>query len=97
MGAQVLVESTVFTGVKYPVCSRGEFAYSILAGSFTDDTGVVDSDDVGYAVVNDVEFGSGANTAEAGTLKSVPYSYKLLGSAAVKAAVVGTAGNTLKL
>lgn len=49
----------------------------------------------GYAVANGNDFGSGENAAEAGTLKSVPYDYTLLGSAKVKAAVVGTAGQTL--
>ncbi|KAG0161410.1 hypothetical protein PDIDSM_8944 [Penicillium digitatum] len=49
----------------------------------------------GYAVANDNDFGSGKNVAAAGTLKSVPYGYNLLGSAKVKAAVVGTAGQTL--
>jgi hypothetical protein len=34
--------------------------------------------------------------AETGTLTSVPYEYSLLGSGSVKAAVVGTAGNTLR-
>lgn len=53
------------------------------------------STDSGYAVANDNDFGDGENTAEAGTLKSVPYDYNLLGSAKVEAAVVGTAGQTL--
>jgi pectate lyase len=53
------------------------------------------STDSGYAVSNDNDFGSGSNTALAGSLKSVPYSYSLVGSAKVKAAVVGTAGQTL--
>ncbi|KAK5944518.1 hypothetical protein PMZ80_003800 [Knufia obscura] len=50
--------------------------------------------DDGFAVSNDNDFGSGENTAAAGDA-SVPYEYTLLGSAAVKAAVVGTAGATL--
>ncbi|CAI7618085.1 unnamed protein product [Penicillium discolor] len=53
------------------------------------------STDSGYAVANDNDFGSGENAAEAGTLKSVPYKYDLLGSTKVKASVVGTAGQTL--
>lgn len=53
------------------------------------------STDAGFAVSVDNDFGSGTNTATAGTLKTVPYSYTKLGSANVKAAVVGTAGNTL--
>lgn len=51
----------------------------------------------GYAVVRDVDLGIGTNEAPAGTLTSVPYSYTLLGSAKVKAAVVGVAGATLTL
>ncbi|CAG7988011.1 unnamed protein product [Penicillium salamii] len=72
-GAQVLVESNVFSGSKKPLYST----------------------DGGYAVANDNDFGSGSNAASAGTLKSVPYSYSLLGSSKVKSAVVGTAGQTL--
>ncbi|KAF2682659.1 polysaccharide lyase family 1 protein [Lentithecium fluviatile CBS 122367] len=51
----------------------------------------------GYAVVRDVDLGVGTNEAPVGTLTSVPYSYTLLGSAKVKAAVVGVAGATLSL
>lgn len=53
------------------------------------------STDGGYAVANDNDFGTGENTATAGTLTSVPYSYSLVGSGNVKSAVVGTAGQTL--
>lgn len=53
------------------------------------------STDDGYAVANDNDFGDGENTAEKGTLTSVPYSYSLVGSGSVKSAVVGTAGQTL--
>lgn len=53
------------------------------------------STDSGYAVASDNDFGSGANEALAGTLKTVPYAYTKLANTAVKAAVVGTAGNTL--
>ncbi|KAH8430571.1 pectate lyase family protein [Aspergillus melleus] len=52
-------------------------------------------DDDGYAVSNDNDFGDGENTAPEGTLTSVPYEYDLVGSSKVKAAVVGTAGQTL--
>ncbi|OOQ89550.1 putative pectate lyase A [Penicillium brasilianum] len=53
------------------------------------------STDDGYAVARDNDFGDGENTAETGTLTSVPYSYTLVGSSKVKSAVVGTAGQTL--
>ncbi|KAF2752796.1 putative pectate lyase A [Pseudovirgaria hyperparasitica] len=73
-GAQLLVESNVFTGSKKPLYST----------------------DAGFAVSKDNDFGGESNTALAGTLNTVPYTYKTLGSANVKAAVVGTAGATLK-
>ncbi|KAF7717401.1 Pectate lyase [Penicillium ucsense] len=73
-GAQVRVESNVFSGSTKPLYST----------------------DAGYAVERDNDFGAGANAALAGTLKSVPYSYSLLGSKNVQSAVVGSAGQTLK-
>lgn len=78
MGAQVLVESSVFEGVKHPVLSK-------------------DSDETGSAVTKDVKFGEGENEAPKGDLTTMKYEYTLLGSDKVKAAVVGKAGNTLKL
>lgn len=62
---------------------------------FVDSDKALYSTDDGYAVSVDNDFGDSSNTAEAGTLTSVPYSYTKLGHANVKAAVVGTAGNTL--
>jgi pectate lyase len=47
--------------------------------------------------VNDCDLGGKTNTAKAGTLTTMPYSYTKLGSGKVKAAVVGVAGNTLSL
>ncbi|KAI9644006.1 hypothetical protein NHQ30_007358 [Ciborinia camelliae] len=57
------------------------------------------SDDPGYANAFDNDLGGYNNTAPVGTLTttSLPYSYSLLGSANVVAAVVGTAGATLDL
>ncbi|KFZ14810.1 hypothetical protein V502_05888 [Pseudogymnoascus sp. VKM F-4520 (FW-2644)] len=72
-GAQVLVESNVFSGISKPLYST----------------------DAGYAVEKDNDFGEGENAALAGTLTSVPYSYDLLGSGAVKAAIEGKVGNNL--
>lgn len=54
-----------------------------------------DSDTVGYATVNDVDLGDGTNTAESGSLSSVPYDYTLLGSENVKSSVTSEAGQTL--
>ncbi|TGO08226.1 hypothetical protein BTUL_0220g00170 [Botrytis tulipae] len=55
------------------------------------------SDDTGYANAFDNDLGGYANTAPVGTLTttSLPYSYSLLGSGNVVAAVVGSAGATL--
>ncbi len=53
------------------------------------------STDAGYAVATGNDFGGEANEALAGTLKTVPYTYTKVAATAVKAAVVGTAGNTL--
>lgn len=76
MGAQLLIESSVFSGVSDAIESA-------------------DSDEVGYACVNDVDLGDGANTADEGTLTSVPYDYTLLGADAVVASVTAEAGQTL--
>ncbi|KAK0111079.1 hypothetical protein ONS95_001458 [Cadophora gregata] len=76
MGAQVLVESSVFSGTSKSIESA-------------------DSKTVGFATVNDVDLGSGTNSVKAGTLKTVPYKYTLLGSDNVEAAVTATAGATL--
>lgn len=54
-----------------------------------------DSDTVGYATVNDIDLGDGTNTASAGSLSTVPYTYTLLGSAKVKSSVTSNAGQTL--
>ncbi|KAH8881708.1 pectate lyase a, partial [Thozetella sp. PMI_491] len=77
MGAQMLVESTVFSD-----CD----AEAIKSQ---------DSDEIGYAVVNDIDFGGSTNAAAKGTLTSVPYSYSKLGSANVKSSVTASAGQTL--
>ncbi|KAK6597989.1 pectate lyase [Botrytis cinerea] len=57
------------------------------------------SDDTGYANAFDNDLGGYANTAPVGklTTTSLPYSYSLLGSGSVVAAVVGSAGATLAL
>ncbi|TVY55795.1 putative pectate lyase A [Lachnellula cervina] len=77
-GAEVLVQSNVFTEVDEPIAA-------------------LYSDDTGYAVAIDNDLGGASNTAPTGNLtaSSMPYSYSLLGSGSVVAAVVGTAGATL--
>ncbi|PVH94729.1 polysaccharide lyase family 1 protein [Periconia macrospinosa] len=75
LGAQLLVENNVFSGVKKPLYST----------------------DAGYAVARGNDFGGASNTALAGNLNSVPYGgYTLLAVSAVRGAVVGQAGATLK-
>ncbi|EFX05003.1 pectate lyase a [Grosmannia clavigera kw1407] len=78
MGAQLLIESSVFEN------ASSEVIYSAYSHS------------AGFAVVKDVDLGGSKNTAATGTLTSVPYSYKLLGSANVKSSVMANAGQTLK-
>lgn len=58
-----------------------------------------DSDTVGYATVNDVDLGDGANTADAGSLAAsdIPYEYTLLGADSVKSSVTSSAGQTLSI
>ncbi|POS70336.1 pectate lyase 2 [Diaporthe helianthi] len=80
MGAQALVQSTVFENSGKKMV-------------FTES-----SDQDGYAIVIDVLFGGeSANSAPQGTLSasSPPYTYSLLGSENVKAAVTKEAGQTL--
>ncbi|KAF7553097.1 hypothetical protein G7Z17_g3838 [Cylindrodendrum hubeiense] len=80
MNAQALIQSSVFENV-------GKKAI------FTES-----SSEVGYVVAEDVILGGESeNTAPVGTLSTsnIPYSFSLLGSANVKAAVTKEAGQTL--
>ncbi|KAK1706244.1 hypothetical protein BDP67DRAFT_569778 [Colletotrichum lupini] len=80
MSAQALIQSSVFENVG----KKAIFSES--------------SKEIGYAVAIDVVLGGESqNTASVGTLNanSPPYSYSLLGSANVKAAVTKEAGQTL--
>lgn len=56
----------------------------------------LDSKTKGTATVNDVDLGGAANDAPKGSFTNPGYSYSKVGSGKVKAAVVGTAGQTLK-
>ncbi|KAJ4266344.1 hypothetical protein NW762_004328 [Fusarium torreyae] len=80
MGAEVLVESTVFENAKKALTSK-------------------DSKKTGNISVNDVDLGGSTNDAPKGSItkSDIPYQYTLLGASKVKAAVVGAAGQTLKL
>ncbi|KAK7415250.1 hypothetical protein QQX98_005999 [Neonectria punicea] len=80
MGANVLVESTTFDS-------------SSSAKALTS----VDSKTTGKITVKDVALNGATSNAPAGSMSSssIPYSYSLYGSSAVKGKVYGTAGNTL--
>lgn len=67
----------------------------VESNAFTGSKKPLYSTDSGYAVSVDNDFGGEENTADAGTLTKVPYSYTKLGSTKVKAGVVGVAGQTL--
>ncbi|KAF8920745.1 polysaccharide lyase family 1 protein, partial [Mucidula mucida] len=53
------------------------------------------STDEGFAVARGNDFGGGENTAPTGTFTTAPYSYSLVSASAVRAAVTGSAGQTL--
>lgn len=54
------------------------------------------STDAGFAVESGNDFGTGTDSAEKGTMTKAPYTVSgMLAAGEVKAAVVGTAGNTL--
>lgn len=55
----------------------------------------IDSKELGYAVARGNDWGTSKNEAPEGTLTKVPYTYTAVEASAVKAAVVGSAGNTL--
>ncbi|KAL0264236.1 hypothetical protein SLS55_000183 [Diplodia seriata] len=55
----------------------------------------VDSKEDGYAVARGNDWGTSTNEAPEGTLTEMPYTYTAVEASAVKAAVVGVAGNTL--
>lgn len=56
-----------------------------------------DSKTDGFATLDDVDLGEGADTTEDSSLTSgdIPYDYELLGSSAVKDTIPSTAGQTL--
>ncbi|TVY24643.1 putative pectate lyase A [Lachnellula hyalina] len=87
--------NSYFNEVADGINTRDGAQVLVESNTFVDSKKPLYSTDEGYAVESDNDFGTGSNEALAGTLTSVPYSYSKLGSGAVKAAVVGTAGNTL--
>ncbi|TVY47139.1 putative pectate lyase A [Lachnellula occidentalis] len=87
--------NSYFNEVADGINTRDGAQVLVESNVFVDSKKPLYSTDSGYAVASGNDFGTGSNEALAGTLTSVPYSYSKLGSGSVKAAVVGTAGNTL--
>jgi pectate lyase len=91
----VHIFNNYYLSVKDGINTRNGAQVLVESNDFDDCANPLYSTDKGYAVASDNDFGSGSNEALKGTISSVPYSYTKLGSAKVKAAVYGTAGNTL--
>jgi pectate lyase len=89
------IYNSYFATVGDGINTRDGAQLLVESNTFVDCDKPLYSTDDGYAVSNDNDFGDGENTAETGTLTSVPYSYTLLGSGQVESGVVGTAGQTL--
>jgi pectate lyase len=89
------VYNSYFLDVSDGINTRDGAQLLVESNTFSGSKKPLYSTDDGYAVAKDNDFGTGSNAALTGTLTSVPYSYTLLGSAKVQAAVVGTAGQTL--
>lgn len=71
---------------------------SVFEDCATEAVESADSDEDGYAVLDDVDLGSSTNTAPEGTLSASSFPYDAitaLGSASVASTVAGTAGQTL--
>ncbi|KAL9081478.1 MAG: hypothetical protein Q9157_000036 [Trypethelium eluteriae] len=89
------VFNSYFDTVSDGINTRDGAQLLVESNAFVNSKKPLYSTDDGYAVSRDNNFGGEADEAEQGSLTSVPYSYKTLGSTNVKAAVVGTAGATL--
>ncbi|OCL05242.1 polysaccharide lyase family 1 protein, partial [Glonium stellatum] len=89
------IYNSYFLSVNDGINTRDGAQVLVQSNVFEDSSDPLYSMDEGYAVSSDNDFGDGSNETLAGTLTTVPYSYSLLGSANVKAAVYGTAGATL--
>ncbi|MCJ1331161.1 hypothetical protein MMC10_007848 [Thelotrema lepadinum] len=87
--------NSYFLNVNDGINTRDGAQLLVESNQFSNVSSPLYSTDAGYAVSHDNDFGGASNEALVGTIKSVPYSYTLLGSGKVKAAVVGTAGATL--
>ncbi|GIJ99494.1 hypothetical protein Aspvir_001626 [Aspergillus viridinutans] len=89
------VYNSYFENVSDGINTRDGAQVLVESNQFVGSSKPLYSTDSGYAVSRDNDFGGASNAALQGTLTSVPYSYFLVGSSKVKAAVVGTAGQTL--
>ncbi len=91
-GAQLLVENNVWTSPKKPLYSTDEgFAVARGNGRFS-----LCNCRLWYICQPSfADFGGGENTAPTGTFTTAPYSYSLVSASAVRAAVTGSAGQTL--
>ncbi|KAJ6095156.1 hypothetical protein N7467_002669 [Penicillium canescens] len=89
------IYNSYFLDVSDGINTRDGAQLLVESNTFSGSKKPLYSTDDGYAVAKDNDFGSGSNAAPTGTLTSVPYSYTLVGSDKVQAAVVGTAGQTL--
>jgi pectate lyase len=89
------VFNSYFNTVSDGINTRGGAQVLVESNVFVGSDKPLYNTDSGYAVSVDNDFGRGSNGALAGTLTSFPYSCTKLGHAYVKAAVVGTSGNTL--
>lgn len=84
-----------YSSVSDGINTRQSAQVLVEGNVFVDSKKPLYSTDSGYAVASGNDFGGASNAAETGALKTVPYSYTPIAATAVKAAVVGTAGNTL--
>ncbi|KAJ6119166.1 pectate lyase A [Penicillium sp. IBT 18751x] len=89
------IYNSYFDTVSDGINTRDGAQLLVESNTFVNSKKPLYSTDDGFAVSRNNDFGEGENTAEAGTLTSVPYSYTLLGPGNVKSGVVGTAGQTL--
>ena len=89
------VINSYFFNVNDGINTRDGAQVLVESNAFVGSSDPLYSTDAGYAVSHDNDFGGASNTALAGSISGVPYSYTLVGSSKVKSAVVGIAGATL--
>ncbi|KAK6076135.1 pectate lyase [Seiridium cupressi] len=93
-----LWEGAIGTGVNTRMGAQVFIQSSAFVDCATKAVESADSDDVGYAVLDDVDLGGSENSADEGTLSvsSFPYdTIEALGSASIASTIPSTAGQTL--